>query len=648
IADYKPEFKYDSRFTTIFPRMWSGSSDHVKEYKDWGKIKGKKVKVTNSEGKVEFQIVPTFGENLRFFFVYQIGHMYLRYFMWNFSGKQNDTQSHGELLQGNWISGIKFIDEKRLGSQENLPGYLKNDPSRNKYYLLPLLLGLIGFFYQYQKNQKDFLVVLLLFILTGIAIVVYLNQYPLQPRERDYAYAGSFYAFAIWIGLGVLAINELIRKKLPNIVSPILATTLCFVLVPFIMAKENWDDHDRSERYTARDFAYNYLNSCQPNAILFTNGDNDTFPLWYAQEVEGIRTDVRIVNLSLFNTDWYIDQMARKAYDGEAVPFTLPREKYIQGTNDIIFYNDVINDFVDIDKVIEFVKSDDPRTKVMSSANEKLDYIPTSKFRLPVNKNIVLENELVNPNDADKILPSIEWTYKKRYLEKKSLMMLDFLATNNWERPVYYVSPGYDITLGLDDYLQLEGMAYKLVPIKTPRKDFLSIGRIDPEVLYNNLMNKFKWGRMYEPDVLIEFYNKRTISIIRIRNTYKRLADELVQIGKTDSAIAVMDEIMKITPDEKFPYDFYILGIVESYYNAGAIEKANELAKNFAVINNEKLDYFLSLKPKFKKLIDTEIQITLQLMQNLYQITNSRKQTELSKEIQDKFTEYYQQYSSGI
>ncbi len=292
-------YEYDKRFVTIFPRMYSQSSpEHANEYQKWADIKGKKVTVTGYNGEPEIKYIPTFGENLKFFFTYQLGHMYWRYFMWNFSGRQNDTQSHGELLNGNWITGLNFIDDNLIGPQENLPDSMKTQKSRNVYYMLPLILGLIGFFFHLKNHFNDFIVVLLLFVLTGLAIVVYLNQYPLQPRERDYAYAGSFYAFSIWIGLGVLGVYKFFNRKLPAFASAGLATTICLIAVPAIMASENWDDHDRSNRYIARDFASNYLNSCAPNAILFTHGDNDTFPLWYAQEVEGIRTDVRVVNLS--------------------------------------------------------------------------------------------------------------------------------------------------------------------------------------------------------------------------------------------------------------------------------------------------------------------------------------------------------------
>jgi len=336
---------YDSKFSGFFTRMWSSTqSVHAKAYQEWS-------------GHKNTKRPPSFSENLSYFFKYQLGHMYFRYFMWNFSGRQNDIQGHGEINKGNWISGIAFIDEtiRGLGPQDNIPETMANNKGRNIYFMLPFLLGIIGLAYQLKKKKNDALVVFLLFLFTGIAIVVYLNQYPFQPRERDYAYVGSFYAYSIWIGLGVLGLIDFLSKKINTFNSSIIATLSCLLLVPTLMAKENWDDHDRSGRYTARDVATNYLNSCAPNAIIFTNGDNDTFPLWYAQEVEGIRTDIRVVNLSLFNTDWYIDQMKRAAYDAAPIPSSMSWEKYKQGTRDYIIIKDNKKGYVEVEDVVNFI-----------------------------------------------------------------------------------------------------------------------------------------------------------------------------------------------------------------------------------------------------------------------------------------------------
>jgi hypothetical protein len=645
ITWHAPEVKYDKRFITFFPRMWSNNAtEHPGMYEQWGNIKGKPVQVTDRNGERKTVYVPTFTENLRFFFSYQIGHMYFRYFMWNFSGRQNDIQGHGDPLKGNWITGIKFLDEVRLGPQDDLPESLKSDTARNKYYLLPFLLGLMGLFYQLQSNKKDFWVVLLLFVLTGIAIVVYLNQYPNQPRERDYAYAGSFYAFTIWIGLGVLALYDFIRKFIPDHIGAVVSGVICIFLVPGIIANENWSDHDRSGRYTARDIAYNYLNSCAPNAILFTNGDNDTFPLWYAQEVEGIRTDVRVVNLMLFNTDWYIDQMKNKVYDSDPVPISLPQEKYIDGTNNYINMIDRFKDYIDIKRVIDFIKDDNPATKIRTNENELLDYIPTRMFRLPVDSAKVITNGTVLPELADLIVPSIDIKLNKSLLTKNQMMVLDVLATNNWERPVYFVTGGHEDALGLEDYFQLEGFAYRLVPVKTERSGFLEYGRINTDVMYENLMNKFKWGGMEEPDLRLGYYEKRTFSVVRVRNNFARLAKELLLEGKRDSAVAVLDRCMELMPHERIPYHYFMPGIIEVYYKADETVKADQIAEEFAWICEDNLSYYLSFKPGMRKAINNDIQISLQLLQMLTSVTKEYNPEGVAVGVEEKFNRLYSLY----
>ena len=394
--------------------MWSRDQRHVEAYKEWTDLKNLKRK-------------PSFRENLKFFFSFQINHMYFRYFMWNFAGKQNDQQGHGELNNGNWISGFNFIDEQRLGPQKTLPDHLKKNKGKNTYYFLPLMLGLMGLFFHAQKNPKDTWSIFLLFFFTGLAIVIELNQTPYQPRERDYAYVGSFYAFAIWIGIGVLGLYELALNIFKNLNISTHKTSLLMcsltLFIPFLMAAEGWDDHDRSERYTAREFAKNYLKSCEKNAILFTMGDNDTFPLWYVQEVEGFRTDVRIVNLSLLNTDWYIDQMKRDAYDGAAVPFSLEREKYKQGTRDVAIFIDkgASNTRLQLQDFNKWIKSDRPETKI--NIGKDYDFFYTKKIRIPVNKdNMPSENK-------DDILDYLDIDLNTSQLEKKDLMILDLIET---------------------------------------------------------------------------------------------------------------------------------------------------------------------------------------------------------------------------
>ncbi len=640
-------YEFDERFTTVFPRMYSQSNpDHAKEYKRWANVKGKKVTITGYNGEPEIRIVPTFGENLKFFFTYQLGHMYGRYFMWNFAGRQNDTQSHGELLNGNWITGINFIDNALIGPQEKLPDHMKNAKSRNVYYLLPLLLGMFGFFFHMRRHFNDFIVILLLFVLTGIAIVVYLNQYPLQPRERDYAYAGSFYAFSIWIGIGVVSVYNFFQKKIKAVTSASLATLICLVAIPVNMASENWDDHDRSNRYIARDFAYNYLNSCAPNAILFTHGDNDTFPLWYAQEVEGIRTDVRVVNLSLLNTDWYIDQMKRKAYDSEPVPFGITHEQYLNGTRDVVYIDERINEYVPIGQAVDFVVSEDARTKIQVGQDEWIDYLPANKFIVPVDTEKVIANGTVRPEDADKIVSEIRFELKKNRIMKNELMILDLLATNNWERPVYFVSTAGDGNIGINDYLQLEGFAYRLVPIKTPSKGYLETGRIDTDIMYKKLMEEFRWGNMEDPITLMDYTTVRTVSVIKIRNNFNRLAKGLIQEGKPDSAIAVLDRCVELMPKENIPYDLFTLDILENYYILGENVKANIILSDFADISMQELNYYFSLPAKYATSLDYDIRLAIHYLQRLNDFSQRFGDPEIAVEIENALNNAFNQYGA--
>jgi len=644
IIDHKIEYIYDERMLTIFPRMYSNDPSHVEAYESWVNIKGKRIRINTRDGSTETVIKPSFANNLAFFFKYQLGHMYFRYFMWNFAGRQNDIQGHGGILHGNWLSGIKFIDEARLGPQDKLPTRYKEHKARNTYYMLPLILGLLGLFYHSSKNKRDFFVILLLFVMTGIAIVVYLNQKPQEPRERDYSYTGSFYAFAIWIGLGILSIYDFLKKKIPALPSVIVSILISFVLVPGIMARENWDDHDRSGRYTARDHAYNYLNTCAPNAIIFTNGDNDTFPLWYAQEVEGIRTDIRVINLMLFNTEWYIDQMKRKAYESEAVPFTLPNDKYKDGTNNAIYLIERIKTMVDLKQVIDFINNDDPRTKFTPQPNLQLDYIPTKNFSLKVDSAKVINNGTVKKKDAHLIAPAVEFRIGKNTIMKSEMMQLDFLATNQWERPVYFVSGGNEGALNLEEYFQNEGYAYRLVPIKTTGRNFLTYGRIDTDILYDNLMNTFRYGRMNEPDVYLDYYNIRTLSVIKLRNNFTQLARELLKEHKKDSAIKVLDKCMELMPHEKVPYDIFVPPIAETYYNCGQNDKANEIINKHLDIINEELTYYFSLEQELRQSIDYETRLSLQIAQDYLRIAKDAGETELFERADDLFSIYYQRY----
>ena len=619
---------YDPKFSGYFTRMWSSQQpSHAKAYQQWS---GQK----NSENP------PTFSENLRYFFSYQLGHMYFRYFMWNFSGRQNDIQGHGEINKGNWLSGIPFVDEKirGLGPQDNIPQTMANNKGRNIYFMLPFLLGIIGLIYQLQKNKNDALVVFLLFLFTGIAIVVYLNQYPYQPRERDYAYVGSFYAYAIWIGLGVLAIIDFLSKKLSALNSSVIATLLCLLMVPTLMAKENWDDHDRSGRYTAKEVATNYLNSCAQNAIIFTNGDNDTFPLWYAQEVEGIRTDIRVVNLSLFNTDWYIDQMKRAAYDAAPIPSSLTENQYKQGTRDYVMIRDNNNGYVEVDKLVKFIISDKDKHKLMTRNGEKVNYCPTNKLKISINKDDIISKGVVPESYRERIVDEIKWELKGNGISKNEMMFLDILANFNWERPIYFaITVGSGNFMGLEKYFQLEGLAYRFVPYLAKSSDGQT-GEIATDIMYDNLINKFKWGNMQDPSIYLDETNMRMT--MNFRNNFSRLSDALIQKEEFEKAEVVLDKCVEIMPHEAIPYNYFNLPLAEGYYRIGKREKAREIINILTDTYFDELDYYNSIDEKFLSKLQRDYQIANQIISNMYSLTTKYE----DQESQQKIVELYEKY----
>jgi len=638
--------KYDERFMTVFPRMWSDSQDHVREYEQYVGDKGKPVKVTDQQtGEATTLLVPTFGQNLGFMFRYQLGFMYFRYFMWNFSGRQNDVQSTGGPVNGNWITGINFLDAPRTGSVKGMPDDMKNDPSRNRYFLLPLLLGLVGFLWHFNRDVRNWWIVLLLFVMTGIAIVIYLNQYPNQPRERDYAYAASFYAFTVWIGLGVLALFELLRKATGETPAAVVASVLTFAAVPVVMGSQNWDDHDRSGRYLARDVAFNYLSTCAPNAIIFTGGDNDTFPLWYAQEVEGIRTDVRVCNLMLLNTDWYIDQMKYKAYTSDPLPISLPKELYYDGVNNQVAVFERVKEPATAKEVMKFITSGSDVSK-LKIYGEDLWYIPTLTIRIPVDSAKVLANGTVRPEDADKIVPYIDINLKGSWIMKNQLLVLDILANNNWDRPIYFVTGQTEDAMGLEEYFQLEGLAYRLVPVKGVNKSWFEYGRIDTEILYDNLMNKFSWRGASDPDVYIDYYHRRTLTVVRARLNHARLARELAAQGDTVRAAKVIDRCLEQFPVSKLGYDFYFGDIISASFAAGQKEKARELSREFTDYYAERTGYLLDQMPSVAMYAGAEIANGLQMMVQVMRVCFDNGETALAEEINTRYNTLYARYAA--
>ncbi|MGQ0828827.1 MAG: glycosyltransferase family 117 protein, partial [Bacteroidota bacterium] len=640
---------YDDRFCTIFPRMWSSQQNHVAGYRKWTNPKNyQKINTLDPQtGEPTTIEKPTFAQNVWFFFDYQIGWMYSRYFLWNFVGRQNDIQGHGSSSQGNWISGITPFDEWRIGPQKNLPDGADDNKGKNILYGLPLILGLIGLYYHIKKDNRNAAVVGLLFFFTGVAIVVYLNQKPFEPRERDYAYAASFYAFAFWIGLGVLAIYDFLEKKMKQTTSAIAATALCLLAVPTVMAKEEWDDHDRSNRYIARDFAANYLNSCEKNAILFTNGDNDTFPLWYAQEVEGIRTDVRVVCLELLNTDWYIDQMVHKAYDSDPVPFSFTKDQYRQGTRDVVIFHDrKVQGHIPVKDLIEFAKSDDRNNQLEVASGTFYNYFPTKNVRVPVDSATVVNNGTVPKELAHRIVKNIDWTLTGNYIQKNDLMILDLLAHNNWKRPVYFAATAPASSyLNLAPYLQLEGLAYRLVPIKQNEQESQQQEtRVATDIMYDKIMNKFKWGGMEVKGTYLDDVFLRSCAL-NVRQRVGALANVLIEEGKKDKAIKVLDKCMEVTPQENVPFDATLYSIVIAYYQAGANEKGNDLAKKLFDNYENNINYYYSFDRRKIPEFGSDVQQAQDILERLIYFANNFKQTALSKEFEARYTKLLQAYA---
>lgn len=583
------DYEYAGEHKMFFPRMWNGSVDtHVRFYESYTGGKGKSVPGQTKK-------LPYFSDNLKFFFDYQVNWMYMRYFMWNFVGRQNDfhATTPNDPLRGNWESGIGFLDRWRLGDQRDGPDYIVHNKAKNHFYFLPLILGLIGLFYQYSRDKRNTWIVFLLFFLTGLAVILYLNQTPLQVRERDYAYAGSFYAFAIWIGLGVMGLYDYLRKlKISHVASAGAAGVLC-LMVPLQMGSQTWDDHNRSHRYTVRDMAYNYMMSCGPQGILVTVGDNDTFPLWYIQEVEGVRTDVRILNTSLLGTDWYIDQMQYQMYESKPLPFSIPKELYVGSTNDGLYIDDRMNGKpITLKAAMSIVANPNARRPLFGE--DPMSYLPARKLLIPVNKENALKYGIVNPNHSDRILDTleIEFSSSRQVLSKPEMMILSMLSNYQWDRPIHFTFMG-DLKLDLDKYFQFDGFTYKLVPILS-NNDVISSEQIDTDLMYNQIMHVYRWDSFSNPRMHVDYQNLSTfLSLVGLRNIFSQPARVLLEEGKKEQAIAVLDKMQEVVKPQLFPLhatlapgsvtnSYAVLEAISIYVQAGAIEKAEALSDALA------------------------------------------------------------------
>ena len=643
---YRPEYSYSKKFETVFPRMYSSDPDHEEPYKYWGKVTGRKYTVDGQSGK-KTVVCPTFGENLRYFFSYQVGFMYLRYFMWNFAGRQNDIQGNGNPIQGNWISGIRFIDEARLGPLDKIPADLKSNQGRNTYFFLPLLIGLAGMFWHYKNSRNGFWLVMAFFLMTGLAIILYLNQYPDQPRERDYAYAGSFYAFAIWIGMGFILIYEMIKKVTGEKISLIISFILSLYAAPVLMGSQNWDDHDRSGRYTARDIGANYLNSVAPNSILFTYGDNDSFPVWYNQDVEGVRTDVRVSNLSYIQAGWYIEMMRQKAYESEPLPLSLTPDKYIEGKRNQMPVDNRVDKPVEIKQVIDFVGIDDKKAQIdLTGRGDYVNYIPVNKLIIDVDPKEVLSNATVKPYFKDSLLAPIIWNYSESDAFKGDLAIMDMLSTNNWKRPIYFSTtvPSSQYK-GLEKFFVQEGLAYRIVPVKTGTPEPGEFGMIDPVVMYDNLMNKFAWGNAADPSVYLDENNKRMFS--NFRRLFGNLGISLLESGDTTKAIEVARRGLEIVPAAKLPNDYFSLALAEVLIRAGKKEEGEKIVNEIISYASGYLNYIVAL-PSYKQFgLDYPKGINIQALIDIYRMGIRLKMDDLVKTLEPELNRFYSALYSG-
>ena len=684
VNDYENAIQnFNSKHASFLPRMWS--SEHAKNYLNYTGFLDFEIKLNykNEEsikslvndfkneinsGNIDYEDFhnflkqygqfleikkPSLFSNLYYLIDYQIGYMYFRYFMWNFSGKQDDIQGKMD-LHGNWITGINFLDEIILGiSQKNLPSDVKNNKGRNTYFLLPLLLGLLGCVFLYNVNKEYFWVFLTLFIFTGLAIQVYTNVRPFEPRERDYSLVGSFYVFSIFIGLGGYYVSK-IFKSLKIRFAQILSFLICLLAVPVNLFANNYDDHDRSGRYSALSMAKNYLNSCDPNAILFTIGDNDTFPLWYAQEIEGIRTDVRVVNTSLLSTDWYIDQMKRKAYDSDPIPSSLTHDKYKHGTRDYIIKEKITNDTIELNLIMDFITKDEKKYKYgeilkqqgydisgFRSQDLNANFLPTENIKIPVNKNNVIESGLINEVDQSLIVDEIIIKIKSQAIYKNRLLMLDIVSKNDWKRPIYFTGGAFsdEDYIWMKDYLQLDGMCYKLVPIKTkinPENPY-EMGRIDSKKMID-IVKKWSWGNLDENNIYLDEESRK--NSITYRGNISRLIKKLIIEDKKEKALELLDLTMKKMPIEEYGYYTLLEPFIDSYY---LLEKNKKARKIFTLISSkyqEKLFYFSGLSENNKILYSELIYTDIERYRSLVETILPYESEEYYKEILNEFNSY--------
>lgn len=634
-----PEYAHEDELVQIVTEFRKGFASGEIDLKGYDKF-------LNTYGEYLIVEKPSFISNMKFMFQYQFGYMYGRYLLWNFAGRQNDNQGKYDDSNGNWITGISFIDELLVGSQKNLTSDMQNNKGRNVYFGLPFILALLGIFYHAKKDIKSFYVLLALFLFTGLALKIYLNERPFEPRERDYALVGSFYVFAMWIALGVYAIYDWILHYLKPKVALPLVLVVCFLASPVLLAKENWDDHDRSNKYTALAMAKAYLDSCEPNAILFTIGDNDTFPLWYMQEIEGYRTDIRIVNTSLFMTDWYIDQMKMKTHNSEPIPSSFKRDQYKGSTRDYSLFVERTEEPLLLGELLKFVALDDERAKITLDSGNKVNYFPSKKVIIPIDKKTIIQNKVVHPKYYDSIVPQIEFTIKDKALYKNRLMMLDIVNENNWKRPIYFSggSFGEDDYIWMKDYLQLDGMCFKLVPLKTPTDDPnpMRMGSIDADKMYEIVM-KWDWGNSGNPKIYHDPETRK--NSITYRTNLARLMETLILEGKKEKAEKVIDLAMAKMPIAYFEYYSMVEPFAMGYYEVGNKEKARKVVAELIQKYQESLTFYSGYKLAEQYYYASDIVSDIEQYRNLLDIVKAAEDRAFYEKEKVKFNNFNKRFA---
>ncbi|HZY35393.1 MAG TPA: DUF2723 domain-containing protein [Mucilaginibacter sp.] len=621
-AGKQQNYVYDH--TTIFPRMYSSEGQDPQFYRQW-------LQMNDTDP-------PTFSDNMKWMFSWQIYQMYVRYFMWNFVGRYSDADGQADMfgIDGNWTSGV-------FDGGRHLPKSVVKANTYTPLYALPLIIGLLGCVYHFQRKKRDALIVLLLFFFTGLAIVLYVNQPSIQPRERDYSYVGSFYAFAIWIGLGVIALAELIQFKMSTKTAALTATGVCLLAAPVLMATKEWGDHDRSTKMTPHDMAYNYLISCPANAILFTYGDNDTYSLWYDQEVEGIRPDVRIVNLSLFTGDWYIQQMQKKMNNSAPLPITMPYDKYKEGVRDVIYYDDKkLAGFTELKEVFDFITSDNQAMMEQYQSGQYGNYLPTKSFKLTVNPDDVMKNNVITADQKDKLATEIDWKYPSNYITKESLAMIDILAHNNWVRPICFTTTiGTENLIGLQQYLYREGFTYRLLPLKPDTANRDQLDKINSLVMYKNMMTRFRYGNFKHAKYLD--HESTTMFYPVMVTTFLDLIDGLMKDGRQDLAKNALQKY-----DEELPDLYTGLDVVDrkifltkTAYQLGNVMLGDKFIKGIDDYLTDQLDYdYHLLQDNSSELNARDAQYSVSFINALQGIAADNHRADWSKKLQDQLKNY--------